>query len=159
MASFVNLTLNAPPGSKCSSKCASSHRVRVSGCSSTLMWRSTICCKQVKITVVRPETFLGGRSPAMRTSSLDLWHIYPPASSVSTAAPVSTCGFIHPWNLWICFSSRRLSSGLFLFTFSLSAFGGLIFSFKDFGSQALPLMHVRIIWQQKGKNKRNSEET
>lgn len=92
----VNLTLNISSGSydfntaACYSKCASSYRVLVSGCSSTLMWCSTICCKQVHFAVLRGSsstgTFLEGHSLAILTSLLDISHIYPPASFVSTAA-------------------------------------------------------------------------
>lgn len=82
------------------------------------------CCKQVNISVLRASsstgTFLEGHSQVMLPSLLDIWHIYPTASSVSTPAlslPVdlSTSG------IWIYFSSQHLSSHLFLFSFSLSA--------------------------------------
>lgn len=141
MASLVNLTLNIPFGSydfktaACYSKCASSHRVLVSGCSSTLMWCSTICCKQVNIAVLRASsstgTFLEGHSPAMLISLLDIWHIYPPASSVSTAAlslPVdlSTSGILD----LLLFTAFVISLVFIHFLFvSLWCFN---LSFKDF---------------------------
>lgn len=141
MASLVNLNLKIPSGSSDFNTAACYLKMGfISSCfgSSTLIWCATICCKQVNIPALRASsstgTFLEGHSPAMLTSLLEIWHIHPPASSVSTAAlslPVdlSTSGILDllPFTAFVILLVFIHFLFVSLWSFNLS--------FKDFWSQ------------------------
>lgn len=129
--------------------------------SSTLMWCSTICCKQVNIAVLRAScrtgTFLEGHSSAMLTSLLDIWHISLPVSSVATAAlslPVdlSTSGILD-----LLLFTAFVISLVFIHFLDVSQWCFNL-SFKDFWVNHASNAFTNHLAAESHKNKMNSEE-